>query len=121
MRNDFYIAPTLNALLVLLISCVGNNNSHHNQPGEQRRRLKVIDTAFKDVGNVIRFKSINQLYQDTSSTKWTDEGSFWWLYFEPGKVFFDFNPSCGYWFPTRLIKDKIVFYWANNMNCTFNR
>jgi len=68
-----------------------------------------------------RFRSIKQVYEDSNSTKWTDEGSFWWLYFESGKVFFDFNPSCGYWFPAELKDERIVFYWSSNMNCNFNR
>ncbi len=65
--------------------------------------------------------SIEQLYNDTNSITFTDEGSFWLLYFEPGKVFFDFNPSCGYWFPSYLKNEKIIFNWATNMNCNFDR
>ncbi len=99
------------------LSC---NNDPKNNTILKERGINVKDTERLEL-KPIRFNDIEQIYRDTSSTKWTDKGSFDWLYFEPGKIYFDFNPSCGYWFPTILKKDRIIFYWAKNMNCNFHR
>lgn len=64
---------------------------------------------------------IQDLEKQTILDRWTDKGSFWLLRFEPNKVIYEFNPSCEYWFPSKIINDEIVFYWAKNMNCSFDR
>jgi hypothetical protein len=99
--------------LAALAACRENGNADFQAKAENNTATATEHT--------VRFKSIRQVYNDTASTKWTDAGSFWWLYFEPGKVWFDFNPSCGYWFPARPEDNRIVFYWALNSSCTFNR
>jgi thiol-disulfide isomerase/thioredoxin len=67
-------------------------------------------------------KQLSQkLLLDSGSINFTDKGSFWLLYFHSGKVVFDFNPSCGYSFPAYIVGDKILFNWAKDMNCNFDR
>ena len=116
----------IQGLLYLLLAsefqlCKAKSGKHATAVVDNPTTLVVKETSLKKTNENVGFNSLQQLYQDTSSVKWTDAGSFWWLYFEPGKVSFDFNPSCGYWFTTKLEKGKIVFYWAQNMNCNIHR
>jgi hypothetical protein len=65
--------------------------------------------------------TIDSLETESELLGWTDDGSFFLLNFEPGKVYYGFNPSCEYWFPSRIIDNEIIFYWAINEDCTFER
>ncbi len=56
-----------------------------------------------------------------NSIAWTDGGSFYLLIFEPNKVHFIFNPTCAYWFPSKIKENEIIFYWEMNEDCIFNR
>jgi len=103
---------------VTLVGCEAGDKSKEKHSAKNGQVVKINSGADS---SYVRFASIKQVYEDGNGTKWTDKGSFWWLYFASGKVFFDFNPSCGYWFPAELKSDKIIFYWARNRDCTFDR
>jgi hypothetical protein len=117
-KSQLFLLLFFSTAVFGLMSCK-DYNEKKSTVTEQTGNVK--DSVHLDYSPHIRFDNIEQIYRDTSSTKWTDKGSFDWLYFEPGKIFFDFNPSCGYWFPTILKENKIIFYWARNMNCNFRR
>ncbi len=74
----------------------------------------------KAVDNQTKLK-IEDIERQTILDAWTDKGSFWLLRFTPNKVIYEFNPSCAYWFPSKIINNEIVFYWEDNKNCSFER
>jgi hypothetical protein len=43
------------------------------------------------------------------------------LFFDRGEVVFCFNPQCAYRYPMKKRNQKIIFYWDDCMNCTFDR
>lgn len=43
------------------------------------------------------------------------------LFFDRGEVVFCFNPQCEYRYPMKKRNQKIIFYWDDCMNCTFDR
>ena len=65
-------------------------------------------------------KDIHLLETDSIIIFWTDKGSFYALYFKPGKVYFQFFPMCVYWFPTKIVDNEMIFYWEINEDCTFD-
>jgi hypothetical protein len=110
------------SVLQIVFSCHHpDKDKENNSYTEREKEKKAGENDNHKTNKNCHFNSIRQLYEDTTVVMWTDEGSFWALYIEKGKVFFDFNPSCGYAYPAELKKEKIVFNWAREMNCNFNR
>ena len=101
----------VNALsILLLIKC--DNQKKHQTDNDSSQEIKKHNTIVRD---------IHQIEQQPSSIAWTDSGSFWLLTFKPEKVIFAFNPSCVYWFPSKVINNEIIFYWEINEDCNFDR
>lgn len=63
---------------------------------------------------------ITELDRDSCSIHWYGAGIFS-LCFEKGRVYYFFNAQCIYWYPTEVKKDKLIFFWDLNENCTFDR
>ncbi len=55
------------------------------------------------------------------SVFWCNYSDFFQLFFAPNKVYFHFSHTCLYWFPSKIIDNEIIFYWALNEDCTFDR
>jgi hypothetical protein len=93
--------------LLFLIICFGCSKK------DATEKQKKIEAEY----NLINICSIER---QTPLDGWTDKGSFWLLRFEPNKVIYEFNPSCEYWFSSKIVKNEIIFLWEKNMNCSFN-
>jgi hypothetical protein len=111
-------------IILFLVTCFANckNDSttiKNNPLIKKTDSLVKIDKYVQNKNPPL--KSIQDIEKDSILTAWTDEGSFWLLRFEPNKVIYEFNPSCDYWFPSKIINNEIIFYWALNPNCNFNR
>ena len=61
--------------------------------------------------------SVQQLESDTIDI-WYGGGVC--ITFEQGKVLFDFNMQCSYYYPTQIDKDKLKIIWDDNKNCTYD-
>ncbi len=65
--------------------------------------------------------NIELLEKDWDSRGFWGSYDFFQLFFKPNKVYFHFNQPCVYWFPSKIIDNEIIFYWALNPDCTFDR
>ena len=106
-KND----KAINTLLLEIDEEINNNL----KTASKEITKKAVDSASSNMTDISRIE--NESILDV----WTDNGSFYLLSFKPNKVIYDFNPSCGYWFPSEVINNEIVFYWQINENCTFER
>lgn len=87
----------------------------------EKNHEKKISYQKESYDSIKAEKFIENLYSGTDESTWSDEGSFWLLYFKKNQIVFEFNPSCSATFPTKISHKKIVFYWEKNFNCNFNR
>ncbi len=87
---------------------------------------KIIDKTLKNkklqkISCNDTILTINNIEILPDNIVWSDDGSFYVLAFEPNQVHFIFNPTCGYWFPSKIINNEIIFYWELNPDCVFDR
>ncbi len=101
-------------LVSFLISCTNNAK-------KTEQLLKPVECLEISLKNRQPRYSQNISLVEVDGGPWTDKGSFYALFFDTNKVEFAFNPSCGYCFPSKIIDNEIIFYWALNPNCTFDR
>jgi len=105
-------------ILIILESC--KSDKVDNYPLVHKDTLTPIISKEKKQ-NQKKNLSIRDIEMESILDGWTDKGSFWLLTFKPNKVVYEFSPNCNYWFPSKIVNDEIIFYWALNENCSFDR
>lgn len=100
---------------LLVVGCTFGGNKKNHAKTEQKQ-LDVMPQ--KKMRYFVT--DISQLNSDSSEIYWAG-GGLLGVHFEKNKVFFLFNFKCNYWYPTKVNKQKILFYWAQNSDCDFDR
>ncbi len=114
-------------LITILIFSIGCNiKNEQSKSNSKQLKAKRIVIEKKDINKRVRpqkalSKDISLIETEHFPVYWTDKGSFYALFFELNKVYFQFNPTCIYWFPSKIINNEIIFYWALNPDCVFDR
>ncbi len=110
-------------IIILLNGCVNRTELQKNYSNSKHFEGKEIKKGKERKANTQNLPNIDisLITKAPISIYWTDKGSFYALYFKANKVYFQFNPSCLYWFPSKIINNEIIFYWALIPNCVFDR
>lgn len=121
-------------IIVYFFSCCTTKSKEKENVYESFVITDSIAYNFDDIGNdtigiidsiptaIVRNKVKNVYELDTNDMKclWRTKDILW-VFFEKGKVYFDFSVSCGYWYKTHYVnKQKIVFDWDYNEDCTYD-
>ncbi|MCL2131395.1 MAG: hypothetical protein FWH36_02910 [Lentimicrobiaceae bacterium] len=116
-------------LIFVLIFFLHSCNTHNHQKNDTVNNAIsgiVNDTIIVDSTNLISkcrntVKDIMEVYDDSAGHNIWHGGGVIWLVFEKGKVTFDYNFSCGFWYKTQIIDNKkIVFIWDYNLDCKYD-
>ena len=92
-------------LNILLIGCSQNSNTLNKN--NQVNSNFLMDSVFNNFSGNYNF---------------TDDGSFWLLYFKNGNIAFDFGPNRGHEFLAKKINNrKIIFYFDNKRTCGYDK
>jgi hypothetical protein len=110
MRN--YIFLIFICLLIIYLGSCDNRSSR------KRKTLYKSELNYSDKVGAPKI-SIETLFSDTGLYVFNSNGVQ--LFFKNNEVFFSFNPQCQYSFPIQKKNQKIIFFWENRMNCTFDR
>lgn len=66
--------------------------------------------------------TLDSIYINTNyAYNFTDEGSFWLLYFNNGNLVFDFGPNSGHEFLAKKNNNEIVFYFDSKKTCGYDK
>ncbi len=103
--------PLVIVLIIIFLSGCNYQLNQKESVNKDLKEKKEKKTSNLNIGNI-------EVLPNTIG--WVGGGDFY-LAFSPNEVHFIFNGTCAYWYPSIIIKNEIIFYWAKNEDCTFDR